>query len=61
MIYNQFKIRKIIKSKAKMDTSYFNVVKPQRGNVHGLIPQPPVNQSNMNERHTHTQITQLLV
>ena len=44
-----------------MDTSYFNVVKPQRGNIHGLIPQPPVKQSNMNERDTHTQITQLLV
>ena len=52
---------KKMKCKAKMNTSYFNVVKPQRGNIHGLIPQPPVKQSNMNERDTHTQITQLLV
>ena len=32
----------------------FYVVKPQRGNIHGLMPQPPVKQSNMNERDTHS-------
>ena len=37
----------------------FYVVKPQRGNIHGLMPQPPVKQSNMNVRDTHTQHTQL--
>ena len=30
------------------------MVKPQRGNIHGLMPQPPVKQSNMNERDTHS-------
>ena len=43
-----------------MDTSYFSVVKPQRGNIYGLMPQPPVKQSNMNVRDTHIQNTQLL-
>ena len=37
-----------------MDTSYFNVVKPQRGNIHGLIPQPLAKLFTMKERDTHS-------
>ena len=32
----------------------FYVVKPQGGNIHGLIPQPSTKQFNMNERDTHS-------
>ena len=42
-----------MKRKAKRD-KYFYVVKPQKGNIHGLIPQPPVKKFNMNERDTHS-------
>ena len=33
-----------------MNTSIFYVVKPQRGNIHGLIPQPPAKQFTMMKR-----------
>src|SRR5579862_5974006 len=41
--------------KSENEHKDFYVVKPQRGNIHGLMPQPPVKQSNMNVRDTHTQ------
>ena len=33
----------------------FYVVKPQRGNIHGLIPQPPAKQIHYDEKDLHTQ------
>ena len=40
----QVKYERLTKTKSEKETLYFYVVKPQRGNIHWLIPQPPVKQ-----------------
>ena len=37
------------------------MVKPQRGNIHGLIPQPPAKQIHYDENDLHTQGNQHMI